>query len=155
MATGAFFHTKILGGLISALLSLVVNIQATLAEDLAVVVNPALDIDSLNKKDVVNIFMGRRHTLDQNTIAMPIDLDDDTQLRTAFYMSLTNRDLAEINSYWARLLFSGKSSPPLKVQSAEAVLKMVSEQKTAIGYLPISLVDQRIKVIYTLQVPEQ
>ncbi len=151
MATVTNIHkTKCYHWLIGIFLSVSLCITGAYAENLAVIVNPAIDLDKVDKKAIINIFMGRQNTLDGRTTAIPLDIDNDSKMRAIFYKNLVDRDLAEVNSYWARLLFSGKSSPPRKLSSTKEVLAAVADNKSAIGYVPVTQINDQVKVVYLL-----
>ena len=120
------------------------------AEALAVVVNPIVELNTLTKREVVNIYMGRQQHLGNQNAVRTIDLADDSDHKSIFYKTLVNRDLSEINSYWARLLFSGKSKPPATVESVEDAKNVVANDPTAIAYIPLSQTDSRVKIVFTL-----
>ena len=63
---------------------------------------------------------------------------------------LVNKDLAEINSYWSRLHFSGRTAPPMEAKSTEDVLEIVGRTPGAIGYMDRSKVDARVKQVFEL-----
>lgn len=114
------------------------------AADIVVVVNPDSGVKSLSQDDAINIFMGRYKQLPSGITALPVDLQ---QARAAFYQKLVGKTLAEINSYWARLVFSGQGSPPRQLTSAEEVIDAVSNNRGAIGYLDRQYVDDRVRVV--------
>lgn len=118
--------------------------------DLVLVANPQSGIGRLSRDDVINIFMGRYRLLASGITAEPIDLADDSGLRARFYRALVNKSLAEINAYWARLIFSGKTRPPRVLDSAEAALQTVISNPGALAYLDRSQVDKNVKVVFEL-----
>jgi len=125
--------------LASALLIMVTVAHASQAvaaepdpEELVLVVNPASGIENLSRTEVVNLYMGRFRQLPSGTTALPVDLID---VRAEFYQLLVNKTLSEINSYWARLVFSGRTSPPRQAQDVAEVLDIVANNRGAIGYL--------------------
>lgn len=118
-------------------------------EELVLVVNPASGITSLQRTEVINLYMGRFRQLPSGTTALPIDLYD---ARPEFYRLLANKTLSEINSYWARLVFSGRASPPRQAQDAAEVLDIVSNNKGAIGYLRRKDLDDTVQVAANLAV---
>lgn len=116
--------------------------------EIAVVVNPDSGIERMSRDDVVNIYMGRYQGLPSGATAFPVDLQP---LKPDFYRSLVDRTMSEINSYWARLVFSGRASPPRQVPDATTVLEVVANNKGAIGYLPSAEVDRsRVRVVLEL-----
>lgn len=143
--------------LLSLLLALLAW-PALAASDLVVVVNAKSEVGHLSRDDVVNIYLGRYRMLPdgagqlQSALTVkPLDYPASSAERAAFYERLVNKSVAEINAYWARLLFSGQSSPPLAMPDAATVLDMVRTNPTAIGYLEKAPDDKGVRVV--LQLP--
>ncbi|MHB1360508.1 MAG: hypothetical protein ACYCWC_13100 [Rhodocyclaceae bacterium] len=120
------------------------------AAELVVVANPQSGIERLTQEEVVNIYLGRYRRLASGITAEPIDLAGDTGLKARFYRSLVGKTLAEINAYWARLVFSGKTRPPLALDSVEAALRRVAAQPGALAYVERAQADQRVRVVFEL-----
>jgi len=119
-----------------------------LAEELVVVVHAGSGVERLNRDEVINLFMGRTRRLPSGLAALRVDLAATSPDRAQFYRALLGKELPEINAYWARLLFSGQSSPPRQVQSEAEALELLRTHKGAIGYLDRRHVDRRLKVVY-------
>lgn len=118
-------------------------------EKIVVVVNPQSGIDSLTKDEVVNIFMGRYRKLSSGAMAQPIDQMNSTE-KAEFYKKLVGKNLAEINSYWARLVFSGKTTPPRMAKNTEELLDLMVTLPGAVAYMDIDQIDVRAKVVLKL-----
>ncbi|MBR7791859.1 hypothetical protein KDM87_04560 [Undibacterium sp. FT147W] len=118
--------------------------------ELAVIANPNSGIEKLSKDEVINIYMGRTRKLPNGLTGMPIDLSNTNHEKMQFYSLLVGKELAEINSYWARLRFSGLGQPPLQVNSMEDAINLVSENKGAIAYIDSKKIDKRVKLILLL-----
>ncbi len=140
-------HRALFTSLAVALFMTVGGNQAFCA-DFVVIANPDSGIEKMSKDDVVNIYMGRYRKLPSGIKAMPIDLNTPISEKTKFYASMVNKELPEINSYWARLTFSGQGSPPRQADSVEQVLEIVSSNKGAIAYIDRKKLDKRVKVIF-------
>jgi len=84
--------------------------QAFATTDLVVVVNPGSGVEKMNRDDVTSIFMGRTKKLPSGVNALPIDQAAATGDKAKFYREIINKELAEVNSYWACLIFSGQGS---------------------------------------------
>jgi hypothetical protein len=128
---------------------------AAMADDaapprLVVIVHPDSGVDALTNADAVNIFMGRYRKLPSGLVALPVDIDDRSAERRQFYRMLVRKDLAEIDAYWARLIFSGQTSPPLKVPDGHAALHLVASNRAAIAYVDRTLVDERVRIVMDL-----
>jgi len=120
---------------------------ADAAGGLVVVVNADSGVEKLTREEAVNIFMGRFKKLSSGIAALPVD---EARAKAAFYRSLVGKELPEIQSYWARLVFSGQGSPPRQMDSAEDVIDIVANNRGAIGYVDRSSVNRRVKVVLEL-----
>lgn len=120
------------------------------SEDLVVVANPRSGVDRLSRTAVINIYLGRFRQLPSGLSAKPVDLPQAYPEKARFYRILVNKDLAEINSYWARLVFSGRTARPIEVRSHEDMLNFISKTPGAIGYIARSKLDDRVKLVYEL-----
>jgi ABC-type phosphate transport system substrate-binding protein len=143
--------------LLSLLLALLAW-PALAASDLVVVVNAKSEVGHLSRDDVVNIYLGRYRMLPdgagqlQSALTVkPLDYPASSAERAAFYERLVNKSVAEINAYWARLVFSGKVLPPDVVSTSHDVLAFVAANPRAIGYLERARVDGRVRVVYDLE----
>lgn len=136
--------------LLACLLLCCVLPVAEAAAELVVIANPKSGVEKLSHDDVVNIFLGRFRQLPSGVSALPADLPPAQPEKAVFYRLLVNKELAEINSYWARLVFSGRTSPPRQVGSSDDLLKWVAGNPGGIGYLERSQVDARVRVVFEL-----
>lgn len=119
---------------------------AARAQTLVVIVNPSIGVQHLSRREALDIFLGRYRTFPSGASALPIDLDISSVERTQFYLILAHKDTADMSSYWARLTFSGKISPPFAVADARAAIDLVANNVNAIAYVDRSLVDDRVRI---------
>lgn len=106
-----------------------------LATDYHIVVSEKNTTRALTEQEALHIFMGRARTFPDGSLATSYELADDTQ-RAGFYRSLADMSLAQLTSYWARLMFSGRNLPPHQVQGRSALLDKVRKDPHAITWLP-------------------
>ncbi len=141
-----------MSGLLKPLLLiwLVLSAQPLLA-DPVVIVNVRSGIAVMSRSDVINVFFGRNRQFFNGVEVQPIDLADSHPLRELFYSRLVGKDLAEINAYWSRQVFSGRMQAPPRAASVEEVLKWVAERPGGIGFVPLAKADARVRVVYELQ----
>lgn len=123
-----------------------VQAQAVRAQTLVVIVNPSIGVQHLSRREVLDIFLGRYRTFPSGASALPIDLDVSSTERKQFYLLLAHKDSADMGSYWARLTFSGKVSPPFAVMDARMAIDIVANNPNAIAYVDRAAVDQRVRV---------
>ncbi|NQY26321.1 MAG: hypothetical protein HRT92_04000 [Piscirickettsiaceae bacterium] len=120
--------------------------QAPRAE-VVLVVHKNSDIVFLSNKQVIDIYMGRESTFPNGEKVVPLDQNVESPIRHEFYKKLVNKQVSEINAYWARLLFSGRATPPRPVENNESMLIMLQENKSFIGYIDLDDVSDHLKVI--------
>lgn len=124
-------------------------VQAARA-DLVVVVNARSGVAVMTRNEIINIFFGRYRQFFNGLEAQPVDLADANPERARFYQGLVGKDLAEVNAYWSRQIFSGRMQAPPKLPTPEDVLKWVAAHPGGIGYVELSKADARVRVVYEL-----
>jgi hypothetical protein len=119
---------------------------ATQAQTLVVIVNPSIGVQHLSRREAIDIFLGRYRTFPSGASALPIDLDINSDERRQFYLTLAHKDSSDMSSYWARLTFSGKISPPFAVADAHMAVDIVANNANAIAYVDRTAVDSRVQI---------
>jgi ABC-type phosphate transport system substrate-binding protein len=120
--------------------------QAVAAQTLVVIVNPSVGVQHLSRREALDIFLGRYRTFPSGASALPIDLDINSAERRQFYLLLAHKDSSDMSSYWARLTFSGKISPPFAVADAHMAVDLVANNANAIAYVDRAAVDDRVRI---------
>ena len=115
---------------------------------LVVVVNPQSGVDKLSRDEIIDIFLGRYRKLPSGKMALPIDVSEANAERAMFYQLLVKKSSAEMSSYWARLVFSGQTSPPFQVPDTKTALELVQSSPNAIAYVDRSAVSASVKVVF-------
>lgn len=133
--------------LTTSILALALLVISSANADVLVVVNKDNDIDSFSKRQLVDIYMGKNLYLPDGSLAIRLDQAPDSETREVFYRQLLGKSVAEVNAYWARLLFTGRASPPHVLSSSKEILAVVRKNKNAIGYVNESDVDDSVKVV--------
>lgn len=123
---------------------------AAAAEDIVVIVNNKTNVNNISRDEVINIFFGRNRRLASGITALPLDLPCTSPEREQFYLRLAGKSMNEIKAYWARLVFSGRASPPAMVQSQEEAMQVVADNLGAVGYVTRSKVTPAVKIIFEL-----
>lgn len=121
--------------------------EAVPAQTLVVIVHPSVGVQHLSRREALDIFMGRYRSFPSGASALPIDLDVSSEERRQFYILLAHKEPADMSSYWARLTFSGKISPPFSVSTAHMAVDIVANNPNAIAYVDRSAVDSRVRIV--------
>ena len=56
-------------------------------------------------------------------------------MRSQFYTKVAGKDEAQVKAIWSKLVFTGKATPPKELASNGDVVKAVSADPNAIGYV--------------------
>ncbi len=133
-------------GLIIIGLSLSLGSVESAAEVVAVVSakNP---VTTLNKNQVVDIFMGKANRFPDGHKAVPIDQDEASATREEFYLKFAGKSHAQIKAHWSKIIFTGRGQPPREVSNDIEVKKFIAKHPDAIGYIEQKMVDDSVKVI--------
>jgi ABC-type phosphate transport system substrate-binding protein len=118
-----------------------------LKADIVVIVNKENSSTSLTTEQLVDIYMGRQRYFPNGDLALRIDQDPNSEIRSDFYQKLINKSIAEVNAYWARLLFTGQATPPNVLENTQSILKAVRDNPGAVAYIDSKDVDDTVKVI--------
>jgi len=132
---------------IFAALVTVLAVSSARAGHLVVVTHSESVIHTLSREQVSRIFLGRLKLLPTGERVTVVEVGP---LRERFYQKLLGRNLAEVNAYWARLQFSGRTQPPLRLASSEDALAAVLAERNVVGYIDADLLDPRAKVLFHL-----
>lgn len=132
--------------LLAFLLLTLTTVQA--GGGLVVIAHHDSGIKQLQRNDLTNLYLGRTKKLPSGAVAIPIDSPTDSEQRKAFYEQLVHKSLPEIQAYWARLLFTGQTSPPLQVENPKEALELVSHNKGAIAYIDRSQINPSVIIVY-------
>ncbi len=118
---------------------------------IVVIVNPQSGVENLSKDEVIDIFLGRYRKLPGGRVALPIDVAESSSARARFYQMLVKKSSSEMSSYWARLVFSGQTSPPFQVPDAKTAIELVQSSPNAIAYVDRSALTADVKVVFELK----
>ncbi|HWL62509.1 MAG TPA: hypothetical protein VNQ32_06920 [Steroidobacteraceae bacterium] len=120
------------------------------ATDYYIVVSESNATRTLSGQEVLHIFMGRTRSFPDGVPATRYELADATQ-RAGFYRTLADMSLAQVTSYWARLMFSGRNLPPQQVQGEAALLEKVRRDPHAITWLPAQSSAPGVRTVLVLR----
>lgn len=137
------------------LLTLLMALAATAAPcaraDFYIVVQWGNPQRSLTQKEVLDLFMGRSRAFSNGEFALIFDLPRDSPKRAAFYHALTGMTLAQVNSYWSRLMFSGQSMPPQSLPDEATIIDIVKRNPNAIGWLSSEPNDKQLRTLLVIK----
>lgn len=116
------------------------------AEGLTVIVSKKTALPALTLSQVRDIFLQKRRSIgDQKMI--PVNVLGQNEARGVFEAKVLGMDRNRLNAYWVKQHFQG-ITPPLTQPSFESVKSFVENVEGAIGYIPSSMVDERVKGLH-------
>jgi len=118
---------------------------------IVVIVNPGSGVDKLTRDEVIDIFLGRYRKLPSGRAALPIDVSESSAERARFYQLLVKKSRADMSSYWARLVFSGQTSPPFQVPDTKTAVELVQSNPNAIAYVDRASVTSGVKIVLEIK----
>jgi ABC-type phosphate transport system substrate-binding protein len=119
----------------------------TFAGSFKVVVNNAVHVDSLSKKEVSDLFMKRTPKWSSGTPVVPVDQSDRAAVRDEFSKTIHGKATAAVKSYWQQQIFSGRDVPPVEKASDSEVLALVRSNPGAIGYVDAAADTSGVRVL--------
>lgn len=132
--------TGCLGG---ALLLALATISLPAAAELVVVAGAASGAAGLSKEQVADVFLGKNPSL------TPVDQAESSPLREEFYTKVVGKSAAQAKSYWSKLAFTGKGTPPKEMASSADVKKALAANPALVGYIEKAAVDGSVKTLLT------
>jgi hypothetical protein len=133
--------------LLATLFTVLASLGTGVMAEPVVVVNAESSTLALSQAQVVDIFLGRYRSFPNGAVAIPIDQPENSELKADFYRKLVNKELNDINAYWARLIFSGRTSPPLQPANTADVPALLARQPGGVAYMERNQVDKRFRVV--------
>ncbi len=131
------------------LLALLLSIAAVSAlAETSVIVSNSNSNGGIDKSTVSKIFLGKSKSFPDGSQAIPIDQDDSSPVRETFNSSLLGKSASQLKSYWSRLIFTGKGTPPKQSGDDAGVKALVANNPNMIGYIDSSAVDASVKVVH-------
>ncbi|WP_041713835.1 hypothetical protein [Paraglaciecola sp. T6c] len=119
--------------------------------DFYIVAHSSNQQQSLSQKEAVNLFMGRSRAFANGEFALVFDLPRSKPVSGAFYRALTGLSMAQVNSYWSRLMFSGQNMPPQPLPNERAMIDIIKRNPSAIGWLTSVPKDENLRVLLILK----
>ena len=128
---------------------LLISLASSLVSaEISVIVSNNNPNTAINQTMVSKIFLGKAKSFPDGSQAVPIDQDDGAAARDAFNSTVLGKSSSQLKSYWSRLIFTGKGTPPKQSGNDASVKQLVADNPNIIGYIDSSAVDDSVKVVH-------
>ncbi|PMH44939.1 hypothetical protein BCU68_11565 [Vibrio sp. 10N.286.49.B3] len=111
------------------------------------------EFNDLNKNQAKMIYRGKSTTLAGNKVEL-LDLPPESNTRKTFYSTLLRKNASQMNSQWASLAFSGKTTSPeeIKVDDFSQVVEWLKNNPNGVAYFSLPDKPSDVKILYKLEV---
>ncbi|MBC3933181.1 type 2 periplasmic-binding domain-containing protein [Undibacterium curvum] len=109
--------------------------------EMVIIVNKENPATKMFLNQVAQFYLGG------SNLFAPVELAENSPMRAEFYKKVLDKDPAQVQAIWSKLLFTGKAKAPKEFKSSAEVKKYVSETPNAMGYIEKSAVDDSVKVV--------
>jgi len=99
---------------------------------IVVIVNVNNSTDAMSAREVRKLFLGKSRKLPDGSRAV---LVSNQPIQTRFNRSALGKKDSQVKSAWSRLQFSGRAKPPVVISNPAEVVRFVSENENAVGYV--------------------
>jgi ABC-type phosphate transport system substrate-binding protein len=104
------------------------------ADDVVIIGNSKLAIDSLSPDDLKDIFQ-RKKTLWEDGQKISFAILDGGKTHQRFVRQYLQKTPAQYHRYWKKLVFSGRGVPPMSFRTEKSLMAHVALTAGAIGYV--------------------
>ncbi|WP_338365904.1 hypothetical protein [uncultured Pseudoalteromonas sp.] len=87
---------------------------------------------ALSKQQMRHIYMGGAMSRQFKAVNLPAG----NPLRIDFNTKVVGLTESRIQAYWAQMIFTGRSKPPVEFSSTKEVIAFLLQQENAVAYLP-------------------
>ncbi|MBN2372491.1 substrate-binding domain-containing protein [bacterium] len=113
--------------------------------DIVIIGNKDVPVDSLTAHDIRSIFLGEMIKWRNNQII--IFVISKTKTHEDFLSKYIGNTAAQYRNYWRKMVFTGKSRSPRSFETDEEILDHVANTSGAIGYIPSGIYSDKVKII--------
>lgn len=117
------------------------------SQDILVIVNPELPVQSLSPQGIRAIFTMRWNTWEDGTPIKVYVLGDDHDVHARFSKYVIGVFPHQLRKAWDRLVFSGTGQSPIQVSNEEEMIIKISSTRGAIGYITSDKVNENVKQV--------
>lgn len=140
-----FTKSKIVGALVA------LSISSSAFAELAIIGHPDYEGGALNTQSVKKLFLGERKSFPNGIKAIPFNHVAGSPDRKEFFDSVLQMAESFHGRHWKRKRATGAGNSPTELTSHDAVLRSVANTPGSISYIDASLVDDSVKVLFTIR----
>jgi ABC-type phosphate transport system substrate-binding protein len=116
------------------------------AADFIVIAHPGVPDGSLSREDVRAVFLGDKTTWSDGKPIKIVVLEEGASHK-AFLREVLGKTPAQFDTYWKKMVFTGKAAIPKTCGDTQELLDFVARQPGAIGYAGFGATGGSVKTI--------
>jgi len=113
---------------------LILCLQWSLSSEILIITNPNIQISALKKKDIQEIFTGKK-TRWNNDKKIIIATLENSKTHQEFMRDFVKKTPFQFKNYWRQKVYSGEGMLPKTFKDEENLIQFVAETEGAIGYI--------------------
>ena len=116
--------------------------------EVSVIVNSS-NPDAIDTKLIKKLFLGKAKSFPSVGKAAIFSLKGESKDTVDFRQKALKKSNSQYKSYWSKLAFTGKGTPPKELGSDNELLNAVKSNPNAIGFISSANVTADVKVVAT------
>ncbi len=105
-------------------------------ESLIIIVHPAVAIDHISQRDLMNYFSKVKRFWPNGVPVRPVDWAQGQIARKYFLSQIMKKTEHELSEYWMSQKFAAGNRPPINLNSGDEICQLVATVEGSVSYLP-------------------
>jgi ABC-type phosphate transport system substrate-binding protein len=120
-----------------SLCAFVFLLLATVAEasEVKVIVHGSNPVETITREKLSDLFLKKTTRWETGRAVTPVDQPDSASIREEFSRKFLSKEVAWVKSYWQKMIFSGRATPPAELSSDAEILAFIRSNPDSIGYV--------------------
>lgn len=119
--------------------------QSALA-GVVVIVHPSNN-SSFDASTISKIFLGKKKKFSNGQKIEMFSLREGDAISEEFNKLVLNKKSSQLKSYWSKLVFTGRGTPPLEIDTEAQLIEEVARNPSAIGFISSDTKSNKVKVV--------
>ncbi len=133
--------------LISSVILILTMLFSTFAYcEVEIIVHPS-NASAMDKDAIKRIFLGKTRAFPGGGEAVPVSLKEGSPENADFTKSVLSKTPKQLKAYWAKMVFTGKGTPPRQMDSPSKLLELIAANPSLIGFVPAGTANATVKVV--------
>jgi hypothetical protein len=120
--------------------------SAMAAAEVEVIVHPS-NAAALDKDSISRIFLGKTRGYPGGGEAIPVSMGKGNASFDEFTQGVLGKSTKQLKAYWAKMVFTGKGTPPKEIGSAAELSGLVANNPNIIGFVPAGSAGAGVRVV--------